>query len=166
MDEVFLIGHAASPSTKDKDPAEVFAKAVNDMYGHIVKRRGRTMLMWGDRLIDAERHTYGEWEASTNHTWPAIYMIPRDIIICDWHYEKRDAYPSVRMFADKGFRVLPTSWKDVEASRALIDQSLALKSPRVLGHLFTTWSKQPVVAEWPPLAANAGLLRQPAAFRR
>ena len=160
MDEVFLIGHDASPSTKGKDPAEVYAKAVNDMYGHIVKKRGRTMLMWGDRLIDAARYDYGEWEAAKNNTWPAIYMIPKDVVICDWHYEKRDSYPSVQMFLDKGFRVLPTSWKDVEASQALIEQTLALKAPRVLGHLFTTWSKQEKVADWPPLAANAGLVRK------
>jgi hypothetical protein len=159
MDEVFLIGNAASPSTRGKDPAEVFAKAVNDMYQHIVKTRGRTMLMWGDRLIDASRQDYGEWEASKNYTWPAIYMIPKDIVICDWHYEKRDTYPSVQMFLDKGFRVLPTSWKDVDASKALIEQSLALKSPGVIGHLFTSWSKEPKVADWPPLATNAGLLR-------
>jgi len=166
MDEVFLIGNAASPSTKDKDPAEVYAKAVNDLYGHIVKKRGRTMLMWGDRLIDAARYDYGEWEASKNNTWPAVYMIPKDIVICDWHYEKRDSYPSVQMFLDKGFRVLPTSWKDVEGSQALIEQTLALKAPRVLGHLFTTWSKQPKVADWPPLAANAGLVRKAPASRR
>jgi hypothetical protein len=166
MDEVFLIGNAASPSTRGKDPAEVYAKAVNDMYGHIVKKRGRTMLMWGDRLIDAARYDYGEWEASKNYTWPAVYLIPRDVIICDWHYEKRDAYPSVQMFLDKGFRVLPTSWKDVEASRALIEQTLGLNSPRLLGHLFTTWSKQPQVADWPPLAANAGLVRKAPASGR
>ncbi len=166
MDEVFLVGHDASPSTKGKDPAEVFAKAVNDMHGHIVKKRGRTMLMWGDRLIDAERYDYGEWEASKNNTWPAVYMIPKDIIICDWHYEKRESYPSVPMFLDKGFRVLPTSWKDVEASRTLIEQSLGLKAPRMLGHLFTTWSKQPKAADWPPLAANAGLVRRTPASPR
>ncbi len=165
MDEVFLIGNAASPSTKDKDPAEVFAKAVNDMYAHIVKKRGRTMLMWGDRLIDAARYDYGEWEASKNDTWPAIYMIPKDIVICDWHYEKRDSYPSVRMFLDKGFRVLPTSWKDVDASRLLIEQTRELKAPGMLGHLFTTWSKQPKVADWAPLAANAALVKAPASQR-
>ena len=164
MDEIFLIGNDASPSTKGKDPAEVYAKAVNDMYAHIVKKRGRQMLMWGDRLIDASRYDYGEWESSKNHTWPAIYMIPRDIIICDWHYEKREGgYPSVQMFLDKGFRVLPTSWKDVEASRMYIEHSLALKNPGVLGHLFSSWSQPPKLAEWPPLAANAGLVRPPAA---
>jgi hypothetical protein len=64
------------------------------------------------------------------------------------------------MFLDKGFRVLPTSWKDVEASRAFIEESLRLNSPRVLGHLFTTWSRQAVVADWPPLAQNAELVRK------
>jgi hypothetical protein len=166
MDEVFLIGNAASPSTKGMDPAEVYAKAVNDMYGHVVKKRGRTMLMWGDRLIDAARYDYGEWEASKNNTWPAIYMIPKDIVICDWHYEKRDAYPSLPMFLGKGFRVLPTSWKDVEASKALIEQSSTLKHPRMLGHIFSSWAKQPKEAEWPPLAANAGLVRRAPATSR
>ncbi len=161
MDEVFLIDNAAAPRTREKDPAEVYAKAVNDMYGQIVKKRGRTMLMWGDRLIDGARYDYGSWEASKNSTWPAVYMIPKDVVICDWHYEKRDGYPSLRMFLDKGFRVLPTSYKDVDASRALIEQSLTLADPRMLGHLFSSWSKQPKEAEWPPLVANAGLLRKP-----
>jgi Glycosyl hydrolase family 20, catalytic domain len=158
MDEVFLIGSDASPSTKGKDPAEVFAKAVNDLYAHVVKKRGLQMLMWGDRLIDTSRYDYGEWESSKNYTWPAIYMIPKDIIIADWHYEPRDAYPSIPVFLDKGFRVLPTSWKDVEASRRLIEYARGLKHPRVLGHLFTSWSKLDKPAEWPPLAANASLV--------
>ncbi len=163
MDEVFLIGNEASPKTKDKDPAEVFAKAVNDMYAHVVKKRGLEMLMWGDRLIDASRYEYGEWEASKNYTWPAIYMIPKDIIIADWHYEPRGSYPSVPLFAAKGFRVLPTSWKDVDASRHLIEYARGLNDPRVLGHLFTSWSKLDKLAEWPPLAANAALVTAPSA---
>src|SRR6185295_11771807 len=159
MDEIFLIGNEASPSTRGKDPAEVFAKVVNDMHRHITGKRGRTMLMWGDRLIDAARHDYGEWESSKNGTWPAIDRIPKDIVICDWHYEPREAYPSVPMFLEKGFRVLPTSWKDVAASQALIDYSLGLGKPGVLGHLFTSWSKPDTLAEWPPLVANAPRIR-------
>jgi hypothetical protein len=158
MDEVFLIGNDASPSTKGKDPAEVYAKAVNDMYAHVVRKRGLQMIMWGDRLIDAGRYDYGEWEASKNYTWPAIYMIPRDIVIADWHYEPRDSYPSLSLFLDKGFRVLPTSWKDVEAGRKLIEHGQGLKRPGILGHLFTSWSKLEKPAEWPPLVANAPLV--------
>ena len=159
MDEIFLIGHEASPSTKGKDPAEVYAKVVNDLYGHIVTKRGRTMLMWGDRLIDAARYDYGEWESSKNGTWPAIDRIPKDIVICDWHYEPRDSYPSVPMFLEKGFRVLPSSWKDVAASGAFIDYSLGLKQPAMLGHLFTSWSAPSKLAQWPPLVEHGTRLR-------
>ena len=122
-------------------------------------RRGLQMIMWGDRLIDAARYDHGEWESSKNYTWPAIYMIPKDIVIADWHYEKRDAYPSLRLFRDKGFRVLPTSWKDVEASRALIEHAQSLDDPGILGHLFTSWTRLDAPAEWPPLVANAELAR-------
>jgi hypothetical protein len=91
-------------------------------------------------------------------------MIPKDVIIADWHYETRDSYPSLSLFLDKGFRVLPTSYKDVEASRRLIEHSQALKHPGILGHLFTSWSKPEKLAEWPPLAANASLVKSPAAI--
>lgn len=139
MDEVFLIASDYCPRCKSKNPADLFAKAVNDLYGHIVTKRGLEMLMWGDRLIDGAATGYGEWEASMNKTYPAVDMIPKDIIICDWHYEKMKSYPSIPMFLDKGFRVLPTSFEKPKAVRALIDHSLTFSSERMLGHLCTIW---------------------------
>jgi hypothetical protein len=56
MDEVFLLGSEKSPSTRGKYPAKVFAKAVNDLYQHLVKDRKVEMLMWGDRLFDANKY--------------------------------------------------------------------------------------------------------------
>jgi hypothetical protein len=160
LDEVFLIGNPASPSTQGKDAAEVYAKVVNDLYDHIVRKRGRSMLMWGDRLIDGTRYDYGhsEWETSLNGTWPAIDRIPKDIIICDWHYEAR-AFPSVPMFLEKGFRVLPTSWKDVSSARAFIEYGNSLGDPRLLGHVYTSWKRPERLAEWPTLVETAPLLR-------
>ncbi len=158
MDEVFLIGSEHSPSTKGKDPAEVFAKAVNDLYAHLVKDKGVEMLMWGDRLIDADVHKYGRWEASDNGTAAAIDKVAKDIIICDWHYERRDSYPSVPMFLEKGFRVLPAGWNKVEATQALIRYSAGLDDPKMLGHLFTTWSGRKQWTEFPPLVEGLKLL--------
>jgi len=139
MDEVFLIANENCPRCQGKNPAELLAKAVNDLYDHIVKKRGLEMLMWGDRLIDDAATGYGEWEASMNKTYPAVDLIPNDIIICDWHYEKRKSYPSIPMFLDKGFRVLPTSFNKVRAVKALIDDSLTFSSERMLGYLSTIW---------------------------
>ena len=114
MDEVFLLHSDHARSTKKLDPADVFAKVVNDVYGHIVAKRGLTMLMWADRLIDGNQFNMGEWEASKVGTAPAIDKIPKDIILCPWHYEMREKYESVPMFMSKGFRVLPASWKNAQ----------------------------------------------------
>lgn len=144
MDEVFLIGDQSCPRCKGKDKAELFAKAVNDYHKHLVEEKKVEMLMWGDRLIDSGKIKYGEWEASANGTAGAIDLIARDIIICDWHYEPREAYESVPMFLEKGFRVWPASWKNAKAAKALIDYSLAQNNPRMLGHLNTTWGTVPI----------------------
>jgi hypothetical protein len=146
MDEVFLIGSEFCPRCKGRDPAELFAKAVNDYHDHLVNERCVEMLMWGDRLLDGAATGYGEWEASLNKTHPAIDLIPQDIIICDWHYERMKSYPSVPLFLNKGFRVLPASFRDVKAAKKLIDFSLAFPSERMLGHLSTIW-KAPKAGE-------------------
>jgi hypothetical protein len=52
MDEVFLIASDQCPRCRGKDPAELFARAVNDYHKHLVDGRRLTMLMWGDRLLD------------------------------------------------------------------------------------------------------------------
>ncbi|MCP4725404.1 MAG: family 20 glycosylhydrolase [bacterium] len=159
MDEVFLLGHEQSPSTKGKDPAQLYAKAVNDIYDHLVTKRGVEMFMWGDRLIDAAKIDYGEWEASINGTHPAIDNIQKDIIICDWHYEMRETYPSIPMFLDKGFRVISVSWKNTEASQKLINYSMKLKDPQMLGHLFTTWSRIDNFTDYEPMTEGLKILK-------
>ena len=146
MDEVFLIGEDACPRCKGKDKAELFAKAVNDYHKHLVEKRKLDMLMWGDRLIDADKIDYGKWEASANDTAGAIDAIPKDIIICDWHYQSRKAYESIPMFLGKGFRVWPASWREIEAAKALVEYSLGLGNARVLGHLNTSWGAVPIKA--------------------
>jgi len=145
MDEVFVIGDDACPRCRGKSPAQLFAKAVNDAYTHIVKTRGKEMMMWGDRFIDGTETGYGMWEASKNATYPAVDLVPRDIIICDWHYERTYenmrtyGFPSIPMFLEKGFRVLPTSFRDTKAVRSLVAYSLTIRSGRMLGHLATVW---------------------------
>jgi hypothetical protein len=139
MDEVFLIGHEQCERCRGQDPAKLFARAVNDYHRRLVGERRVEMLMWGDRLLDDATMKYGEWEASRNGTAPAVELIPKDIIICDWHYEPRAEYPSVPFFQERGFRVLPSSWRNRDAALALLDYARAQNHGRVVGHLCTTW---------------------------
>lgn len=139
MDEVFLIASDQCPRCRGKDPAELFAKAVNDYYRYLVEGKGLEMLMWGDRLLDDAQMGYGKWEASQNGTAPAIDLIRKEIIICDWHYGLREEYPSVPYLQRKGFRVLPASWRDVKAALALRDYARQHATEKLLGHMGTTW---------------------------
>jgi hypothetical protein len=168
MDEVFLLKSEHAPSTKGLDPAEVFAKVVNDLHGHIVKKRGLTMLMWSDRLIDGDQFNMGEWEASKVGTAPAVDKIPKDIILCPWHYEPRAAYESLPMLMEKGFRILPASWKSTEATLALIRYGREhQQDDRLVGHIFTTWSqRRENWSEFEPLVKGLAELQKPAGETR
>ena len=164
MDEVFLIASEHCPRCKGKDPAELFAKAVNDYYTYLTDKHHIEMLMWGDRLLDAETTGYGKWEAAENGTHPAIDMIPRDIIICDWHYTEREAYPSIPLFLKKGFRVLPAGWKEVEATKALLKEAHRYgDNPNMLGYLCTTWSAvaPKELPTWPPFQVAMQAMGRP-----
>jgi hypothetical protein len=162
MDEVFIIADADCPRCAGKPTGELFAKAVNDYYQHLVKERGVEMMMWGDRLLDGAATGYGKWEASMNGTQRAVDLIPKDIIICDWHYERMKSYPSVPLFLNKGFRVLPASFRDVKQTKKLIDFSLAFPSEGMLGHLCTIWNAPQAgqTSRWPPLLAAAEKLQK------
>jgi hypothetical protein len=140
MDEVFLIASDYCPRCKGKNPAVLFAKAVNDFYKYFYEHNVE-MMMWGDRLIDTSSTQFSMWEASANNTQAAIDMISKNIIICDWHYGNQTEYLSIPIFLQKGFRVLPASWKDSSAFVSMINYSLKFNSENLLGHLCTTWSR-------------------------
>jgi hypothetical protein len=154
MDEVFLIAAEYCPRCRGGDPAKLFAKAVNDLHSHIVAERKLDMLMWGDRLLDSKALGYSEWEAARNGTHPALDLIPADIIICDWHYGKQAAYPSVPLLLQKGFRVWPSGWQPLEATKAFSAFARQQNDKHLLGYLCTTWGKVKIadLPQWPPVA--------------
>lgn len=139
MDEVMLFPDETTPYYNGETNAQIFAKAANDYYDYLVRGKGLTMLMWGDRLIDQASMRYNRFESSDLDTAAAIHDIPRDVIICDWHYMRLDDYPSVRYFQAQGFRVWPASWRSHTAALALYENSLLDATDNMLGHLCTTW---------------------------
>jgi hypothetical protein len=139
MDEVFLVGGGKCPRCQGKTAGQLFAQAVNDLHRHLAKK-DVAMLMWADRLLDAARFSYGNWEASRTGSHTALSQIPKDIILCDWHYGQRQDYPSVRFFQQQGFRVLPATWNNPEAAVALIRNANREATDKMLGFLFTGWS--------------------------
>ncbi len=99
MDEVFYIGDDKCPRCGGRDKAELFANEVRKISDHL-RLKNRRLWIWGDRLLDGKTTGLGMWEASYNNTHRAIDMIPKDVMICDWHYERPDK--TAIYFAMKG----------------------------------------------------------------
>lgn len=109
MDEVFYIGEDKCPRCSGKDKAELFAGEVNLIRNHLALKN-RQLWIWGDRLIDGKTTGMGMWEASMNNTYRAVDLISKDVLICDWHYERPDL--SAVYFATKGLSVVTCPWRN------------------------------------------------------
>ncbi len=144
MDEVFYIADKNCPRCKGKDRSVLFANEVNKIRDHLAKKN-RRLWIWGDRLIDGNTTGLGIWEASGNDTYRAVDMIQKDVVICDWHYERPDK--TAYYFAMKGFDVITGTWRDpalaaiqVKDMRDFRMQATDAMKPRFLGVMHTVWS--------------------------
>ena len=102
MDEVFYIGHDSCSRCSGRDKAELFAGEVTAIRNHLALKNRE---LWTGM---------GMWEASMNNTYKAVDLIPRDVFICDWHYERADQTPVY--FAMKGLRVATCPWNKPEVA--------------------------------------------------
>ena len=144
MDEVFYIGEEQCLRCSGRDPAELFAGEVRTIHDHLASD-GRELWIWGDRLIDGKTTGLGEWEASYNNTYRAVDMIPKDVVICDWHYERPDQTPVY--FAMKGLSVVTCPWRmpgnavlQVQDMVKFREHSTSEMKERFLGMVQTVWS--------------------------
>ena len=144
MDEVFYIGEDQCPRCHGKDKSELFAGEVKAIHDHLALK-GRQLMIWGDRLLDGRTTGLGEWEASYNDTWRAIDMIPKDILICDWHYERADL--SAVYFAMKGLPVATCGYRDPDISVQQVKDMIRFRAQGskenakcLQGYTHTIWS--------------------------
>jgi len=144
MDEVFYIGEDQCPRCKGRNQAELFADEVRAIRDHLQPSK-RQLWLWGDRLLDGKLTGLGEWEASGNDTHPAVDLIPKDVVICDWHYPRADQ--TAVYFAMKGLDVVSCSWKNPEAATAQVkdmvrfrESSTPQMKPHFQGVVQTIWS--------------------------
>lgn len=144
MDEVFYIADPECPRCGGRDPAELFAGEVHTIRDHL-RLKGKELWIWGDRLLDGKITGLGMWEASMNNTARAIDMIPKDVVICDWHYEQ--PVPTAPYFAVKGFSVIACPYRKSEVALAQLNDMMAFRAnateemkSRFLGMMQTVWA--------------------------
>jgi hypothetical protein len=144
MDEVFYIGDNKCPRCGGMDKAELFADEVRRIRNHLATNQ-RELWMWGDRLLDGKATGLGMWEASMNNTHRAIDLIPKDVVICDWHYERADK--TAVYFAMKGLRVITCPWRNPAVATTQVADMVSFRQEstpamrdKFLGIMQTEWS--------------------------
>ena len=154
MDEVYLIGADACPRCHGKNPAELFAAQVNALHAHLGGEKKLQMLMWADRVIGPKFQGHSKFDTTQNDLSAAIDLVPKDIVMCDWHYEWKNDYPSLALLAGKGFRVWPAGFLPLKAAQKFSDFALAQRT-NVIGYLATTWNETSITnsPNWPPIKA-------------
>ncbi|MFT3946473.1 MAG: family 20 glycosylhydrolase [Agriterribacter sp.] len=144
MDEVFYIGDSQCPRCRKKDKAVLFASEVKKIRDHL-SESNKTLWIWGDRMLDGYTTGMGMWEASQNSTYASVDLIPKDIIVCDWHYERADK--SAVYFAMKGFKVVTCPWRNPSVAVMQLNDMINFRTtatnqlkPRFFGMVQTVWS--------------------------
>jgi hypothetical protein len=144
MDEVFYLGESQCPRCSGRDKAELFANEIRLIHDHLALKN-RTLWVWGDRFLDGKTTGMGEWEASYNNTYRAIDMIPKDVMICDWHYDKPEQ--SAVYFSMKGLKVVSCPYRIAKVGVQQVQDMLKFRESssnemkeQFQGILQTVWS--------------------------
>lgn len=144
MDEVFYLADDQCPRCKGMSTAKLFAGEIIKINEHLAQTNTQ-LWIWGDRLLEGTESGIGIWEGSGNQTETAIDLIPKSVVINDWHYEQ--ALPTPAYFAMKGFDVIACPWRKAEVAKAQVEMIADFRqnSPEKMkthfkGVMHTVWS--------------------------
>jgi len=140
-DEISHIG--VCERCKGKSHGQLFSEDVTRLHDWL-KERGAEMIIWGDMLLNREQWlvtgvgaAHGDTStANPDGTDTAVDLIPKDVIIADWHYSSATDFPTVNHFMGKGLRVLGCPWYN-NVNNYQIAQTV--KKAGALGVIVTDW---------------------------
>lgn len=133
LDESWDLGFGKAEDRVKKEGRGAVHAAHYRRIHDLVKSRGKKMIMYADIILERPE---------------ILSMIPKDIILMDWHYEPRQHYPSVPQLASHGFplMVLPgmNNWDRIfpEMSAAMINiRNFTLDGyhNKAMGSFTSTW---------------------------
>lgn len=109
-------------------------KAINQAISSL----GARTMMWHDMLLECgDKRWDGFYAFGSSQTAKAAATLPKDIIICDWYYEKaKSAYPTLDYFKSLGYDVLACPWTNISGIDA---QGAYAHSANLYGVLGTLW---------------------------
>ena len=109
-------------------------------------------MIWGDRLLNAQKLLGEDGPKRARYkkdfenvgSSDCIDQLPKDIILCDWHYDKEEVYPSAHELMSHGYTIIPSCWYKPDAAESFWDASVKAsktldKKELLPGMLVTGW---------------------------
>lgn len=128
-DEFTFVGFGKCERCKGTPPDVLFERDVKKLHDHLAQKNLKT-LMWGDELLE-DQHGGAPY-----YTCKATPNMPKDIVICDWHYRPWSEFPSLKYFKDNGFETIACGWYNL---LNVYNFSSAALENGSLGYCGTTW---------------------------
>jgi hypothetical protein len=139
-DEVRMRGHYPNRAlAKEWGWEKLFLYDTNRLHDWLASKGVGTM-MWGDVLLSRDESNDGAASAESPEEAARLRDgIPKDTVICDWHYTPAppEKYVSLRVFRDAGFRTIACTWSNPENIYTFAE---AARLYGALGLLQTTWA--------------------------
>ena len=141
MDEIRSGGTCAACEKRGVDMAHQLADCLKRQRASILRASpGADIYVWSD-MLDPAHNAHDNYYACKG-TFAGVWdLIPKDLIVSCWYYEKRDV--SLPFFAARGFRTLGAAYYDadtLDTSRDWLDSCRRTKG--CTGIMYTTWRKK------------------------
>ena len=147
--EFFHIGHdelyglsTATKNSKNKKilPAKLFLYDIQKLNTYIGSKNVKTM-MWGDMFLyasDFPEMNYHPMHANLSYK-NILPQIPKNIIICDWHYFDKQSFSTINYFTKNGFVTYGATWWRLDCALAFTNYIYKNVPYTKSGIITTTW---------------------------
>lgn len=117
---------------------------VDDVLHHYLRfrQRGIRTMMWGDMLLHQSESADGAaFAESPEEAQRRRNLLPKDILICDWHYQPRPpeefVQKNLKVLQSAGFQVIATTWY---TPMNIYNFAKAAQQANIVGLLQSTWA--------------------------
>ncbi len=139
-DEITMRGRFPNPDNpfnRAGDSAtDLVMENLNSLHGWLAAQGIKTMV-WGDMFLHSGAGPDAHSAPSAAEAEKRRRMLPKDVIVTDWHYGGKRLYPSLALFAKDGLKTIAATWNTPQNIHYF---SRAAQQNGSLGLLQTTWA--------------------------
>jgi hypothetical protein len=139
-DEVTMRGRFPNPENpfyrQGVTATDLVMSNLSTLHGWLAARGVQTMV-WGDMFLHKSEGMDAAHAPNVEEAKKRRSLLPKNVIVADWHYGAGEKYPSLGLFAKEGVKTVSATWNLPQNIRHFTRATIDAKS---WGVLQTTWA--------------------------